>query len=234
MYERTYSHIGKVQFVFNSKAKRLILKVKPDGSVWLTLPKYYSLEKAEDFMKSRVEWIIATQKKLAVKRNEQTILQEQQITHFHILRFVETSGESCSGTIRNGVITVCVPQNVNRNSDFVQNTIKELVIHALRIEAKNHIPQRLKSLAYTHNFSYSSIKITSAKTRWGSCSYTNGINISLYIMRLPLELIDFILLHELCHTIHKNHGKEFHALLDLVSQGNKRIFEKELKRYTLH
>jgi len=50
-------------------------------------------------------------------------------------------------------------------------------------------------------------------------------------MRLPEYLSDFIILHELCHTIHKNHGVQFHELLSKIS-GNEKILNKELKKYS--
>ena len=68
-------------------------------------------------------------------------------------------------------------------------------------------------LADTHGFQYTSLKINSARRRWGSCSAKKQINLSLYLMLLPEELIDFVIVHELCHTREMNHGERFKKLM---------------------
>ena len=86
-------------------------------------------------------------------------------------------------------------------------------IEALRKEAKKILPVRLEELAKKHGFKYGKVAIRNAKTRWGSCSYRNNINLNLHLARLDDDLIDYVILHELCHTIEKNHSARFWALL---------------------
>ena len=101
----------------------------------------------------------------------------------------------------------------------------------LRIKAKSVLPARLKSLAKKHKFSYSAVKISKSRTRWGSCSSQKTINLSFYLMLLPEHLADYVLLHELCHTVHMDHGVEFWKLLDLVTKGRANQLRKELRTY---
>ncbi len=90
---------------------------------------------------------------------------------------------------------------------------KNAKIEALRKEAKKILPQRLEELAKKHGFKYEKVAIKNAKTRWGSCSYRNNINLNLHLARLDSDLVDYVILHELCHTIEKNHSARFWALL---------------------
>ncbi|MDR1681831.1 MAG: M48 family metallopeptidase [Candidatus Symbiothrix sp.] len=99
----------------------------------------------------------------------------------------------------------------------------------LRTQARAFLPERLKSLAETHHFQYQSIKITKSKTRWGSCSSKKNINLSLYLMLLPLHLIDYVLLHELCHTVEMNHSPAFWDLLNRHTDGMAKALRKELR-----
>lgn len=105
-------------------------------------------------------------------------------------------------------------------------------VERLRKEAKNYLPRRIAELAYMFDFHYSGLKIQSSRTRWGSCSGTNNINLSLFLMRVPEHLIDYVILHELCHTVHHDHSPRFWALMDKVTQGQAKQMRKELAKYT--
>ena len=101
----------------------------------------------------------------------------------------------------------------------------------LRREAHATLPALLHTLATRHGFDYSSLRISSAHTRWGSCSARNGISLSLFVMLLPHHLREFIILHELCHTRHHNHSAAFHALLNRCVEGKEKALNRELKAY---
>lgn len=87
-------------------------------------------------------------------------------------------------------------------------------IEALRLRAKAELPPRLAELAAKYAFSYQRVTIKHNSSNWGSCSTRGNINLNLNIVRLPQILQDYILLHELCHLRHPNHGEEFHILLE--------------------
>lgn len=87
-------------------------------------------------------------------------------------------------------------------------------IEALRLRAKAELPPRLLELAAKYGFSCHRITIKHNSSNWGSCSTKGNINLNLNIVRLPQILQDYILLHELCHLRHPNHGEEFHLLLE--------------------
>ncbi|UCG27653.1 MAG: M48 family metallopeptidase, partial [Bacteroidales bacterium] len=91
---------------------------------------------------------------------------------------------------------------------------------------------RVDELATKYGFRYGSVYVKNAKTRWGSCSAKNNINLNLHLMRIPTHLRDYVILHELVHTVHKNHGQEYWALLDCIT-GEARLFEKELKKHSI-
>lgn len=108
----------------------------------------------------------------------------------------------------------------------------DVEIEELRRLAKATLPRRVAELAYMFGFKYKDLKIQSSKTRWGSCSGRNSINLSLYLMRVPEHLIDYVILHELCHTVHHDHSADFWALMDKVTDGKAKLYRQELKQYT--
>lgn len=112
-------------------------------------------------------------------------------------------------------------------------TISRADMEIVRLAARQYIPSTVERLARDYGFSYSSLRISSAHTRWGSCSGRNGISISLFVMLLPEHLRKFIILHELCHTIHHNHSVSFHTLLNRLVDGKEQALNRELKTYRI-
>lgn len=118
-----------------------------------------------------------------------------------------------------------------RCSEHPVLTFTDSEIESMRSEAKRQLPQRVELLARHFGFSYGRITIRSSRSKWACCTSRNNLSLSLYMMMLPEHLRDFILLHELCHTRHHNHSKEFHALLDSCLGGRERELISELKKY---
>ena len=93
-------------------------------------------------------------------------------------------------------------------------------IEQMRCQAKAELPARLSELASRYGFVYNKVTIKNITSKWGSCSTLNNINLSLKIVRLPSVLQDYILLHELCHLRHHDHGHAFHLLLEHLLTDN--------------
>jgi predicted metal-dependent hydrolase len=102
--------------------------------------------------------------------------------------------------------------------DVVMPSAEE--IEALRKKAKAELPERLAELALRYGFLYNRVAIKHNATNWGSCSARSNINLNLNIIRLPKVLQDYVLLHELCHLRHQDHGHAFHLLLEHVLTDN--------------
>jgi predicted metal-dependent hydrolase len=89
----------------------------------------------------------------------------------------------------------------------------EQEIAVLRKKAKEILPGRVAYFSRLTGLTPTGMSITSAKTRFGSCSGKNRVSFSLYLMQYSAGAVDYVVLHELCHIRHKNHGKEFYALI---------------------
>lgn len=96
----------------------------------------------------------------------------------------------------------------------------EAEIESLRRQAKKELPRRLAILADRYDFLYNRVAIKHNATNWGSCSAKGNINLNLNIVRLPRVLQDYVLIHELCHLRHHDHGHGFHLLLEHVLTDN--------------
>ncbi len=106
-------------------------------------------------------------------------------------------------------------------------------IEALRRAAKAELPLRVDELARLYGFRYGRVTIRASRTKWGCCTADNNLSLSLFLMTLPPHLRDFVLLHELCHTLHHNHSPRFHALLDRLTGGKEKLLSRELRSYAI-
>ena len=105
-------------------------------------------------------------------------------------------------------------------------------VEELRRQAKEYLPGRLYYLANLFGFQYNTLRIKHNSSNWGSCSSKGNINLNLNLMRVPQDLQDYVMLHELCHLKYLNHSPQFHALLESVCPGH-REKQRRLKEYKL-
>ena len=100
-------------------------------------------------------------------------------------------------------------------------------------KAKTILRNRLWELADIHGFKCNKVFIRNQKTRWGSCSNLNNINLNINLVSLTQELMDYVILHELVHTEIKNHSKKYWACLDTYVGGRAKEFDRKLKKHRL-
>ena len=147
-------------------------------------------------------------------------------------------------------VRVAVPRGISfeKAKNFTHSKIGWISKHLLKIQlrskmqlfdklvdkqvAKEFLEGRIKELADNFGFVYNKVTIRNQKTRWGSCSGKNNINLNMQLMNLPNHLIDYVILHELVHTKVKNHSPLFWGSLDIYV-GNAKAIDKELKKYSL-
>jgi predicted metal-dependent hydrolase len=148
-------------------------------------------------------------------------------------------------------LTIPKGQSVDRAKLFLHSKIPWITKHKHRLsklentqmnlqqpeinvpEAIDKLVSRLEEMAEIHNFKYARVAIRNQKTKWGSCSAKNNINLNINLVRLPDELRDYVILHELVHTRFKNHSKKFWAELDKVIGGRAKEFSKKLSKCRL-
>jgi len=106
-----------------------------------------------------------------------------------------------------------------------------MVRSVLRHEAKHVLPQKVAFWAKEFNLQFSQVKINKSTTRWGSCSLQKNVNLSLYLMLLPERLIDYVVLHELAHTVEMNHGEKFWELLSKLCGEDARAVSRSVRKF---
>tara|TARA_A100001011_G_scaffold365058_1_gene416389 strand:+ start:110 stop:670 length:561 start_codon:yes stop_codon:yes gene_type:complete len=98
---------------------------------------------------------------------------------------------------------------------------------------EKYLINRVEILAKKHGFQYRKLKFKVMKTRWGSCTTKNNINLNMLIIYLPKKLQDYVILHELVHTRIKDHSHRFWGLLDKITGDAKGIHKDLKEKYIL-
>lgn len=128
--------------------------------------------------------------------------------------------------------TALVTLPAGQTSEALDENIRRAAADVLNRVAHHLLPPRLEALAARWGFHYRGVKIQSSRTRWGSCSTAGNINLSHYLVLLPDTLIDYVLLHELCHTVHMDHSPSFWDALDHCTDGRARELRAALRRHS--
>lgn len=226
---------GKYQVIQKRAVQSVRIKVTREGLVEVTIPSGFSLSKTHQFVESKVEWItraIERQKNKKAQReikiDNGTTIQlitgkiiierlSRNDTHPQLLKAVKIIEKDGGYTILAG-------------SDADEEAIKAKIIMAIRHSAYLYLPQRIIELSRSTGLTPNSFSLKNNKSNWGSCSSKGNINLNIHLMRLSKELCDFVILHELAHLKHPNHGPQFHQLLAKIFHGNPKEASAELKK----
>ena len=225
----TDKELGVIVFSKNTRAKRLIIRLKAD-CVAVTLPHSSTYDDAMKFVQSKREWIIANKNKTHKKQKLISNAEPLETLTFRV-QIIPAERENYFITLKNNILTIHYPQQISPESENAQKIFRKAVENALRHEAKRILPPMLKNLAAQYGFLYDNVKISAGKTRWGSCSSRKNINLSYFLLTLPEHLIRYVLLHELCHTREMNHGADFWKLLNSITGNRAKLLAAEIKKY---
>ena len=217
------------QIVLRSRrgARNITMRVKPDV-LYLTVPP-----------RSRTEAVLEALRPFRARLLEQYLQVKPKRIDFdysiqaECFRLSLAPGSWKCFTIRHteeGMVIYCPP-----GTDFalpdIQLLLRNAIIRALKRAAESYLPPLLATWAERFRLTYNKVRITGARSRWGSCSGTRTNSLSCYLMLVPAHLMDYVILHELAHTKEMNHGPRFWELLDSFTEGQSLRLRAELRKF---
>jgi predicted metal-dependent hydrolase len=235
----THPDFGEITFERKAKLRRISVQILPD-SLRVKLPLTATEKYALEWLETKKQIIVKKQQSLKEKpqKDDLLITPEKLLNTLTFTAIAKPANrENVFFSLKEKVLTIEFPQNKNCETDEMQKVFWNGINYFLRKEAKRILPQRLKYLADLHHFTYANITIRASKSRWGSCSgkkdMKKNINLSFYLLLVPLHLIDYVLLHELCHTREMNHSPRFWTQMDSVTGGKSKALRAELKQFPI-
>ena len=225
--------VGSVVLNRRKGSKSLSMRLKPDGTISVNYPWFATKQQLVDFIMGNVVWIEKQRAKIEQKEPKfyigQTIA-----TKFHRISVCAIEKGVLRAVKDKNEIIITIPPDVDIASLRFENFADKVIAEVCRNDAKLYLPTRVKMLAAQNGFQYKQVFVKNLKSKWGSCSSNGNINLNVHLMRLPDHLIDYIILHELAHTRHMNHGEAFWELLNKLTDGKAKQLSKEIKKFKLN
>ena len=198
----TIDGIGLVRVTKKRGVKRVSMRMHNSGEVRVTIPYYVPFSTGFSFAMAQKDWIAKQQDKHVSFR----YYDGMKIGKTYVLKCIE--GDSVSTRTVSSEIRVKVPHDQIESTESIK-IVKNAIKRALNNEAKEILPERVAQIALMKGFTYGHISVKPMKVRWGACSSTKDLTFNCYLMMLPWELIDYVIVHELAHTKHMNHSASF-------------------------
>ena len=219
---------GEIKIRKNKLARSVKLSVGVDGSLRASIP-YYSPEFA---VRRLVNGNRDEIRKMLATHNAKNSYQDGDLigkTHTLFLRHFD--GENIKISFEGNQILFQIPENLPFKSPIIQAEIRKIVAKILRKQAKAYLPRRISFLAEKYDFNFEKLRFSHTGTRWGSCSSSGTISLNIALMNLPHHLIDYVIIHELCHTRQMNHSKKFWAEVSKYCPDYKKCIQ-EMKQFS--
>lgn len=216
--------VGEVTFQKRRGARSIRLKVDLHGKPVVTLPYFVPYMTAARFVSKHEAWIAEESAKRTVPLED-----GMSVGRAHTLRAVHDSACETPRT-RVTASEVIVRHAADWQHMDTQAAARKACLRALKQEAAIFLPKRVTAIAAAHDYTFRDVVVKQMRGRWGSCSQDKRITLNIFLMQLPVPMIDYVILHELAHTRAMHHGPDFWKEMERVLP-NARALRKEMKAY---
>lgn len=190
--------------VIHRDVKHARLRVHEDGTVQLFVPSQFTDEEVAKVIEMKANWIASKQQyfkhrgKILLRRNE-LLLFGNRYTYYYSTQYV------------NKVVVNHESRTIQARRNLLDITVQDKWLKGV---AEEYIRPRVAMLSEKLMLSYNRLYMRSQKSKWGSCSTNKNISINWRIIKAPVFVIDYVIVHELCHTLIMNHSVKYKTLLN--------------------
>jgi len=203
--------------IVRSSRRTIALYVRPGGTLQIRAPWYVPVYALMQFVHQKTVWITRQRERL---KEVKPVTEIKQLSNGSLIPFL---GRDITVALRPAERTSYELRGDELIIGFTGGIFPDMVAAIVDVwylhEAKKYFALRTRELAGIHSDKLSqprSIGVRRMKRRWGSCSTGGNISFNRELMKKEPALVDYVILHELCHLVHHNHGKEYYALLESI------------------
>jgi len=204
--------VPSIEFVRTPRARRYILRIRPDGSLRVTVPRWGSKREARDFVARQERWIL---------RERHRVLQEHGSREWRDGTEIWLHGERVRLAVSSGADAISIAYGARRLEAPIEADIRAVVEADLRRLAREELEPRLRALAEPYDLQPGRVSIRNQRSRWGSCARDGNIALNFRLVQMPTAIRDYVLLHELMHLRQQNHSPRFWRLVEQACPGFK-------------
>lgn len=199
--------IGQVLIRKRKGMKNIKIRLSQSGQVLITMPRWIPYATGINFANKQKQWIND-------HKIEKPIFEHNSdLPLGHKLHFITTSISRPSVKIKDNKLLVKLPTSISAIDAQAQKAVKR-GLKKLLMQKAFLLENELQALAKQCDLPYHSLKYKFMKSRWGSCNNFKEITLNFHLLELPYELRQYVMVHELAHTKHMNHGKNFWTLVE--------------------
>lgn len=223
--------LGCIRIKVHARAKHVIMYPEVDG-IKVTAPPHTSIEEIKKSVE-RFRSELLRRQAIIRKEKSATRIDSHYRLRTELLEISVVTG-TCPQFLLDtqpGKVTIICPPETDFSTEACQEWLRKVIVKQLREQGALLLPERLRRLSQEKGLPFGICKITTSRSQWGSCSSMGDICLSCYLLTLPIRLIEYVMLHELCHTREMNHSPRFWKLLDQLTGEDSHALRKELRTY---
>ncbi len=205
--------LGKILYIKRVRCKSIRVSVNFENEIKVSMPFFVTYGMAQKFVEKNLHKINMIIKRMQARKKG---AMEGNSTDAPVEPYVRRYTDNQLEEIRKRAYYI-LPQRLEYWSS--------------KLNAEVHLKSAI-GISKTLPFSYNRVAIKNNRTNWGSCSSKRNINLNMHLVNLPQELMDFVIIHELCHLVYSNHGTDFHKLVNYICKGREPEFQKQLRKYS--
>lgn len=188
----------------SARARKLTIRVDGQGQVIVTTPARFPKYRVAEFVESARDWI---EKQKATQTKKPVLLSTAKALYFGSEYAVKVS-RRMDGTVKVGKGVIIVSPLM-----ITSAAVLSLLTSWLKARSIEYVTKRVYELSDEMKLPFKHLAFKQQKTRWGSCSSQKNLNFNWKLIHAPKEVIDYVIIHELAHLAHMNHGKHFWDLV---------------------
>lgn len=200
----------------SAKARHVSIRISPQGRIEVVVPKTFDQRQLPDIVRRRQDWILKTMQRLQSQQQDlapehfvekPTCLELRSRQETWEIRYQPSPRRQLS--LHQTAPHTLTLQGTVEESAFCNDLLRQWLTRKAHAE----FAPWLRELSFTLGLPFSQVSVRGQKTRWASCSTNKNISLNYKLLFLPTDLVHYVFVHELCHTIHMNHSRAFWRLV---------------------